>query len=179
MSTKGYDAVVVGSGPNGLAAAVALARRGLAVLVVEANDTIGGGARSAALTLPGFVHDVCSAVHPMAVASPFFKTLPLAEHGLEWVHPDAPLAHPLDDGTAAVLERSADATADALGPDARGYRKLMSPLVRAADGLFDDLLGPLRLPRHPLAALRFGLRAVRSAKGLADAYFRTERARAL
>src|SRR5436305_2654473 len=117
MSTKGYDAVVVGSGPNGLAAAVALARRGLAVLVVEASDTIGGGSRSAALTLPGFVHDVCSAVHPMAVASPFFKTLPLADHGLEWVHPDIPFAQPLDDGTAAALHRDVSATAEALGQD--------------------------------------------------------------
>jgi phytoene dehydrogenase-like protein len=174
-----YDAVVVGSGPNGLAAAVALARRGRSVLVVEAADTIGGGTRSAALTLPGFVHDVCSAVHPMAVASPFFKTLPLADHGLEWVHPDAPLAHPLDDGTAAVLERDVNATADGLGPDAPAYRRLMGPLVASADGLFDDLLGPLRIPRHPLAALRFGLRAVRSARGLADAWFRGEPARAL
>src|SRR5262245_61229700 len=103
MSAKRYDAVVVGSGPNGLAAAVALASAGRSVLVVEAGDTIGGGTRSAELTLPGFVHDVCSAVHPMAVASPFFKTLPLAEHGLQWVHPDTPLAHPLD-GTTAVLE---------------------------------------------------------------------------
>jgi phytoene dehydrogenase-like protein len=179
MNRTQYDAVVVGSGPNGLAAAVALAQRGRSVLVVEAADTVGGGTRSAALTLPGFVHDVCAAVHPMAVASPFFKTLPLAEHGLEWVHPEFPLAHPLDDGTAAVLQRSVDATADALGPDAHAYRRLMGPLVTAADGLFDDLLGPFRLPRRPLAALRFGLRAIRSAKGLADSWFRTDRARAL
>src|SRR5262245_8927170 len=103
------DAVIVGSGPNGLAAAVTLARRGNSVLVVEGADTIGGGTRSAELTLPGFIHDVCSAVHPMAVASPFFKTLPLADHGLEWIQPEIPLAHPLDDGTAAVLERSVDA----------------------------------------------------------------------
>ncbi len=174
-----YDAVVVGSGPNGLAAAIALARRGLSVLIVEGNDTIGGGARSAALTLPGFVHDICSAVHPMAVASPFFKTLPLAEHGLDWVHPDIPLAHPLDDGTAAALEKSVEATADALGADAQAYRKLMGPLVAGAGGLFGDLLGPFRIPRHPFTALRFGLRAIRSGKGLADAWFRTDRARAL
>jgi phytoene dehydrogenase-like protein len=174
-----YDAVVVGSGPNGLAAAVALARGGRSVLVVEGADTIGGGARSAALTLPGFVHDVCSAVHPMAVASPFFKSLPLADYGLEWVHPDAPLAHPLDDGTAVVLERDVGATADALGPDARAYRRLMGPLVACAAGLFDDLLGPFRIPRHPLAAARFGLRAVRSARGLARSWFGGEPARAL
>src|SRR5579863_4628344 len=112
------DAIVVGSGPNGLAAAIALAQAGRSVTVFEASDTIGGGTRSAELTLPGFVHDVCSAVHPFAVASPFFKTLPLAEHGLELVQPPAPLAHPLDDGTAAVLERSIDETGMSLGPDA-------------------------------------------------------------
>jgi phytoene dehydrogenase-like protein len=115
----------------------------------------------------------------MAAASPFFRSLPLDRHGLEWVHPGAPLAHPLDDGTAAVLERSPEATADALGADARAYRKLMGPLVRGAEGLFADLLGPFRIPRHPLTALRFGWRAIRSAKGLADAYFRTDKARAL
>jgi phytoene dehydrogenase-like protein len=178
MSNKSHDAVVIGSGPNGLAAAVVLAERGLSVLIVEANDTIGGGTRSAELTLPGFVHDVCSAVHPMAVASPFFKTLPLAAHGLEWVHPDAPLAHPLDDGTTAVLERSVEATAEALETDARAYHKLMGPLAANADALF-DLLGPLRIPKYPLAAMRFGWRAIRSGKGLADAYFRSDRARAL
>src|SRR5918994_5110735 len=147
-----YDAVVVGSGPNGLAAAVELARNGNRVAVLEGKSTIGGGARSAEITLPGFVHDLGSAIHPLGYASPFFRSLPLREHGLEWVHPDAPLAHPLDDGTAAVLERSVEATAAALGPDARAYRRLMGPLAAAADGLFADLLGPLRLPRHPLAA---------------------------
>ena len=173
------DAVVVGSGPNGLAAAVALARAGRSVLVVEAADTVGGGARSAELTLPGFVHDVCSAVHPMAVASPFFKTLPLAEHGLEWVHPDAPFAHPLDDGTAAALQHDVNATAESLGPDARAYRRLMGSLVHSADGLFDDLLGPFRFPRRPFAALRFGWRAIRSGAGLASAWFRGTPAKAL
>jgi phytoene dehydrogenase-like protein len=176
---KGYDAVVVGSGPNGLAAAVALAHRGCSVLVVEAADTIGGGTRSAELTLPGFVHDICSAIHPMAIASPFFKSLPLSEHGLEWVHPAVPLAHPFDDGTAAVLERSVGATADGLGADARAYRRLMGPLVAKADVLFGELLGPFRIPRHPLTALRFGWQAIRSGKGLADAWFRTDPARAL
>lgn len=173
------DAVVVGSGPNGLAAAIAIARQGRSVLLIEGADTIGGGTRSAQLTLPGFTHDVCSAVHPMAVASPFFKTLPLAEHGLEWVHPDATFAHPLDDGTAAVQERSVDVTADGLGEDARAYRKLMGPLAKSAEGLFADLLGPFRLPRHPFTALRFGLRAIRSGTGLANAWFRTARAKAL
>jgi phytoene dehydrogenase-like protein len=179
MSSRSYDAVVVGSGPNGLAAAVELARNGCSVLLVEAADTIGGGTRSASLTLPGFTHDVCSAVHPMAVASPFFKKLPLAEHGLEWIQPHTPLAHPLDDGTAAVLQRSVEATADTLGTDARAYTRLMKPLVAGAEGLFDDLLGPFRIPRHPITAMRFGLRAIRSGKGLANAWFRTDTARAL
>src|SRR5437763_3887807 len=120
-----HDAVIVGSGPNGLAAAITLARAGCSVLVCEANATIGGGARSAELTLPGFLHDVCSAVHPLAVGSPFFRSLPLAEHGLDWIHPPAPLAHPLDDGTAAMLERSFVETGKSLGRDARPYRRLM------------------------------------------------------
>jgi phytoene dehydrogenase-like protein len=178
MTNEARDAVVVGSGPNGLAAAIALARAGRSVLVLEAADTIGGGTRSAELTLPGFVHDVCSAVHPMAAASPFFRSLPLAEHGLEWVQPEFPLAHPLDDGPAAVLERSVEATAARLGPDERAYRRLMGPLAARAEGLFRDLLGPLRVPRHPIAAMRFGWNAIRSAKGLA-ARFRTPAARAL
>src|SRR4051812_46536457 len=162
-----YDAVVVGSGPNGLSAAVAIAQKGKSVLVVEAADTIGGGARTAELTLPGFKHDVCSAVHPMAVASPFWKALPLAEHGLEWVHPEYPLAHPLDGDSAAVLERSVEATAERFGRDALAYRQLLGPLVGGADGLFSDLLGPPRFPRHLLTVMRFGLRVLHSGKGLA------------
>src|SRR5437764_2662398 len=126
------DAVVVGSGPNGLAAAITIAQTGRKVIVFEAEPAIGGGVRSAELTRPGFVHDVCSAVHPMAVASPFFRTLPLADHGLEWVEPDVSLAHPLDDGTAVVLERGVRETADGLGPDARAYCRLMEPLVAGA-----------------------------------------------
>jgi phytoene dehydrogenase-like protein len=174
-----YDAVVVGSGPNGLAAAVSLVRQGLSVLVLEASETIGGGTRSAELTLPGFVHDICSAVHPMALAAPFFKTLPLEQHGLEWIHPQIPLAHPFENGQAAVLDRSVDATAKFLNPDDAAYRRLMGPLVAAADKLFADLLGPFRIPRHPLAALQFGWNAIRSGDGLARAHFRDEPARAL
>jgi phytoene dehydrogenase-like protein len=174
------EAIVVGSGPNGFAAAITLARAGRSVTVFEAKETVGGGTRSSELTLPGFLHDVCSAVHPMGIASPFFRTLPLQEHGLEWVQPDVPLAHPLDDGTAVVLYRSVEATADSLGGDAKAYRSLMGPLVRDWENLASQLLGPMiRVPRHPMTLARFGLRAIRSASGLAGAVFEGERARAL
>lgn len=163
-----YDAVVVGAGPNGLAAAVELARAGRSVLVREGAETVGGGTRTDELTLPGFVHDVCSAIHPLALASPFFRTLGWERHGVEWVHAGAPLAHPLEDGTALVVERSVDETAATLGPDGEAYRKLVAPLVRNADALMEMFLGPvLRVPRHPLVAARFGLVAARSARGLA------------
>lgn len=177
--SKQYDAIVVGSGPNGLAAAIELARAGKSVCVYEANDTIGGSARSAALTLPGFIHDICSAVHPLAVGSPFFKTLSLAEHGLEFVYPPAAVAHPFDDGTAVLLHRSVEKTSEQLGADASAYRKLFGPLVRNWDTLAPALLGPLKFPRHPFAMGSFGLRAIRSASGLAKAHFKEERARAL
>jgi len=178
MSTA-HDAVVVGSGPNGLAAAIALAQRGLSVVVLEAQPTIGGGARSAELTLPGFTHDVCSAIHPMALASPFLQRLPLAQFGLSWVQPHAPLAHPLDGEPAALLERSVDKTASALGADAFRYQRLTKPFVNSAQDIFDDLLAPLHMPRHPLMDLRFGMHAVQSAWGLAQRHFKTDRAKAL
>jgi phytoene dehydrogenase-like protein len=179
LGRKRYDAIVVGSGPNGLAAAITVARAGRSVLVLEAQPTLGGGARSAELTLPGYVHDLCSAIHPMAVASPFFRTLPLAEHGLDWIEPPAALAHPLDDGSAALLERSFDSTIATLGPDALAYRRLFEPLVEHAEALFADALGPLRVPKHPLLLMKFGLKAIRSAKGLINAWLQGPRARAL
>jgi len=174
-----YDAIVVGSGPNGLAASITLAKAGCSVLLLEAKETIGGGTRSSELTLPGFMHDICSAIHPLGVASPLFRKLDLPRHGLEWINPPACVAHPLDDGTAVTLERSVDKTAGLLGKDEAAYRRLMAPLTRDVDKLLPDLLGPFRLPRHPLAMLRFAPRAVRSARTLAESVFKTERSRAL
>jgi phytoene dehydrogenase-like protein len=179
ISKRNYDAVVIGSGPNGLAAAITIAQTGRSVAVFEGQETIGGGTRSAELTLPGFVHDLCSTVHPLGVSSPFFRNLPLADHGLEWIHPLAPLAHPLDDGTAVLLERSVDSTAANLGEDASRYTRLMTPLVRDWPELEAVLLGPLKLARHPIAAARFGLHAMRSGSSVADHSFRGARARAL
>jgi phytoene dehydrogenase-like protein len=169
------DAVVVGSGPNGLAAAIELARAGRSVRVLEARDTVGGGMRSAELTLPGFVHDVCSTVHALAAGSPFLRELPLPE----LVHPPAPLAHPLDDGTAVVLERSVESTAAGLGPDGEAWTRLVGRLAGRADALMEDALGPLRVPRHPFLMAHFGLGALRSADGLARAAFDGAQARAL
>jgi phytoene dehydrogenase-like protein len=173
------DAVVVGAGPNGLSAAITLARAGRSVLVVEANDTPGGGVRSGPLTGPGFIQDLCSAVYPMAAGSPFFATLPLAEHGLRWVHPPVPLAHPFGDGSAAALHRDLEETAAGLGEDARAYRRLIGPLARSWPRLAPELLAPLRIPRHPLALARFGLLAMQPATGLFTRRFRTVAAAAL
>lgn len=179
LQQHGYDAVVVGSGPNGLAAAITFAREGRRVLVREASAFVGGGMRSAELTLPGFTHDVCSAVHPLAVASPFFRSLPLAEHGLRWVEPPVALAHPFDDREPALLQRSLADTAATLGEDGARYRDLIEPFVERWDALVPDVLAPLRLPHHPLLMARFGLTAVRSASSLLRAHFRGESARAL
>ncbi|MDQ3891202.1 MAG: NAD(P)-binding protein, partial [Actinomycetota bacterium] len=157
------DAVVIGAGPNGLAAAITIALAGRSVLVREAGGTVGGGTRSAELTLPGFVHDVCSAIHPLAAASPFLRTLPLREHGLELVHAPAALAHPLDDGTAVVLERSVERTAAGLLEDDGPYRRLLGQTAADWGGLEGSLLGPVvHTPRHPLALARFARDAVRS-----------------
>ncbi|MBA2509966.1 MAG: NAD(P)/FAD-dependent oxidoreductase, partial [Rubrobacteraceae bacterium] len=177
--TGTYDAVVVGAGPNGLAAAVELARNGRRVAVLEGEDRVGGGTRSDEVTLPGFVHDLGSAIHPLGYASPFFGSLPLQEHGLEWIHPPAPLAHPFDDGTAAVLERSTEETGATLGPDAEAYRNLMDPLAEDARRIQATLSGSRHLPRHPLALTSAGLRSLGSARGFAEAAFEGERARAL
>jgi phytoene dehydrogenase-like protein len=174
-----YDAIVIGSGPNGLCAAIAIAQAGHSVLLVEACETLGGGLRSAALTRPGFTHDICAGVHPLGVLSPFMRSLPLEQHGLSWVHPPLSAAHPLDDGRAVVLERSVAATAARLGADARAYRALFEPLLREPDTLLSDLLGPLRIPQRPLTAARFGLLGVRSAQGFASRVFEGEAAQAL
>src|SRR3712207_3501941 len=163
------------SGPNGLAAAVELARNGRLVALLEGQEIVGGGTRSAELTLPGFVHDIGSAIHPLGYASPYLRMLQLEEHGLEWVHPPAPLAHPFDDGTAAVLERSVEATAAGLGRDAEAYRKLMGPIAEDTDKIAAYFVGSPRLIRHPLALATSGLRALRSARGLAEDLFEGER----
>ena len=173
------DAIVIGSGPNGLAAAIALARAGRSVRVYEAQSTIGGATRSLPLTEPGFVHDVCATVHALVAASPFLSSLPLADFGYELVHAPAPFAHPLDDGTAVVAHRSVEATADSLRrDDAAAYRRLMTPFVERSADLMEALLGPIRL-RHPFLMARFGLIAIRSADALARARFKDERTRAM
>jgi phytoene dehydrogenase-like protein len=179
MSVTSYDAVVVGAGPNGLAAAITLAQAGRSVIVFEARDTVGGGTRSAELTLPGFTHDICSAIHPLGIGSPFFRDLTLENSGLEWIHPEIPLAHPFDDGTAASLYRSIEATGETLVQDAKAYDRLIRPLVDSWEELLFEILSPLRLPRHPLLMARFGLKAIQSGAGLAGRTFKGDRARAV
>jgi phytoene dehydrogenase-like protein len=173
-----WDAIVVGAGPNGLAAGIVLARAGLRVQVLEGAEEPGGGARTAALTLPGFQHDVCSAVHPLAIGSPLFRRLPLADFGLDWLRPPVAVAHPLDDGSAMLLERSPRAMAPYLGSDARSWQALMQPFVARWQELFEDALGPLRVPRQPVLLARFGLVALPAAAWLVRR-FRGHRARAL
>jgi phytoene dehydrogenase-like protein len=162
-----YDAIIVGSGPNGLAAAITLAQAEKSVLILEAAPTIGGGLRTLPWTQPGFLHDVCASIHALAPLSPFFQQLPPDKVPLEWVLPPLPCAHPLEDGRAAVLYPSWEETAAELGADAQVYRDLFEPLVRHAGALFPAVLGPLRPPRRPLVMMNFGLRALRSAEGLA------------
>jgi phytoene dehydrogenase-like protein len=173
-------AVIVGSGPNGLSAGIALARAGVRVTVLEAADTIGGAARTEALTLPGFLHDAGAAVFPLAIASPFLRSLPLQEHGLQWIEPDVPLAHPLDDGDCVGQMHDLDATAALLGADGDAWRALMGPLVKAWPGLVGDGLAPLlHMPAHPLLMARFGLTALQSATRAARTNFKTERVRTM
>jgi phytoene dehydrogenase-like protein len=173
------DAIVVGSGPNGLASAVALAREGVRVTVLEAEETIGGGTRTGELTVPGLLHDHCSATHPMAVASPFLRSLPLEEHGLEWRWPEVDLAHPLDDGSAGVMLRSIEETVAGLGEDGPAWRRLFAASSESFDALNEDLLRPvLHLPKHPLRLARFGLRAAMPA-ALVARRFDTPQAKAL
>ncbi|MDB5304612.1 MAG: NAD(P)/FAD-dependent oxidoreductase [Phycisphaerales bacterium] len=174
-----YDAVVIGSGPNGLSAAIALARAGRKVLVREQAVTVGGSCRSAELTLPGFTHDICSTVQALAQVSPFLKSLPLREHGLELASPPAAYAHPLDDGTAAVAFPSLADTARTLGADGPAWEKHLGPFVECWDELVPDLLAPIGVPKHPLLMASFGLRAIRSARGLAESWFKGPHARAL
>ncbi len=177
---KQYNAVIVGSGPNGLSAAITIAEQGGSVLVLEAADEIGGGTRTSALTMPGFSHDVCSTVHPLAISSPFFRRLPLKKHGLEWIQPPSEFAHPLDDGTAVLLNRSVEETAAGLGEDAEAYQKLMKPLTSRAEELIGEVMQPLlRFPKHPLLLARFGFSAIQSAQKLAKTRFHGARARAL
>jgi len=182
MPERGPDAVVIGAGPNGLAAAIKVAQTGRSVIVLEAEETIGGGTRSANLTVPGFIHDVCSAVHPLAVGSSFFRSLPLARHGLEFIHPEIPLAHPLDD-TTVELSRSVEETSTGLGTDASAYLRVMRPLVRNADFLMRQFFAPFRvtpeMATHAPLLARFGMLAIRSAVGLGNAIFKQAPARAL
>ncbi|MDK1044695.1 MAG: NAD(P)/FAD-dependent oxidoreductase, partial [Anaerolineales bacterium] len=174
-----YDAVIVGAGPNGLAAAVTLAQQGRSVVIFEAADTVGGGTRTSELTLPGFKHDVCSAIHPLGLASPFFRALPLDRLGLKWIQPNAALAHPLDSGPALLLWRDLNVTTEGMGRDGPAYRRLIAPFVRNWEPLLQEILGPLRPPRRPFLMMRFGLLAIRSARSLAKARFRNESTRAL
>ncbi|MBE0695965.1 MAG: NAD(P)/FAD-dependent oxidoreductase [Anaerolineaceae bacterium] len=175
-----YAAVIVGAGPNGLAAAITLARQGRRVLVLEAKDAVGGGTRTAELTLPGFKHDICSAIHPLGVASPFMRSLSLEQHGVEWIFPPAALAHPFDNGPAVTFERSVDKTADQLGADGRAYRRLVGYLAERWQDVVEDLLGPLPLPpRHPLVLARFAMAALLPAAALARLTFAGPRARGI
>ena len=178
LETRDYDAVVVGSGPNGLAAAIALQQKGLSVLILEGKNEIGGGLRTAELTLPDFKHDICSAIHPLAAGSPFFETLPLADHGLEYIYPEFQAAHPFDGGTAAILTLSIEEAARRLGADELAYLNLMRPLIRDWPFIAPDVLAPLHMPKYPMKMAAFGLKAISSATILAKR-FKTTKAKGL
>ena len=179
MTKRDYDAVVVGSGPNGLAAAITLQQCGLSVLLIEGQETVGGGLRTAELTLPGFLHDVCSAIHPLAVESPFFKTLPLQPQGLNYIYPTIAAAHPFDTGDAAILSKSLADTARPLGADEQSYLDLLEPLINDWPAIVNDILGPLRIPGHPLKMAGFGLKAITAAISFSNKHFKTKEARGL
>ncbi|WP_428330828.1 phytoene desaturase family protein [Mucilaginibacter sp.] len=178
LEKRDYNAVIVGSGPNGLAAAILMQQQGLSVLLIEGKPTIGGGLRTAELTLPGYLHDICSAVHPLAVASPFFETLPLQDHGLEYIFPEVAAAHPFDNGTAALLKGSVADTAALLGADEQAYLKLMQPIVNNWPSIAPDVLAPLHFPKYPVAMAQFGLSALTAATHLAKR-FKTAEAKGL
>jgi phytoene dehydrogenase-like protein len=173
-----YDALVIGSGPNGLAAGIRLCLEGLSVKIIEAADTVGGGMRTKQLMHDGFYHDICSAIHPMAVASPFFKRLPLHEHGLEWIHPDHPAAHPLDDSSAGIMFNDLAQTAFHLQQDEDTYKKIVEPIANEWDGLVKDILGPFHIPSNPIRLASFGLKGLQPAS-LFQKRFKTEKAKAL
>ncbi|HEX6565534.1 MAG TPA: NAD(P)/FAD-dependent oxidoreductase [Chthoniobacterales bacterium] len=180
MQSYEYDAVVVGAGPNGLAAAIRIAQHGFSTLVLEGSDKVGGACRTEELTLNGFQHDVGSAVHPLALASPFFSSLPLEKYGLTWVQPGLPLAHPISDRAVAVLERSVQETSDALGKDAPTYNRIFGPIVSCSKSLIEEFLQPMiHVPRHPLTAIRFGISAVLSAQQFVRSHSFGETAAAL
>ncbi|SHF07940.1 phytoene desaturase family protein [Flavisolibacter ginsengisoli] len=171
---KDFDAIVVGSGPNGLAAAIAMQQQHLSVLLIEGKETIGGGLRTQELTLPGFIHDVCSAIHPLALASPFFKSLPLHDHGLEYIFPPIPAAHPFEDGTEAVLLPGLDKTAKLLGQDQDAYKQLLALLVGSWPKIANDILAPLHLPAHPYLMAQFGWKALSSATSMSKRFITPE-----
>jgi phytoene dehydrogenase-like protein len=174
LHSRDYDAIVVGSGPNGLAAAITMQQAGLSVMLVEANNSIGGGMRSAALTLPGFIHDICSAIHPLAVSSPFFKTIPLEQYRLEFIYPAVAAAHPFDDHTAAALYTSIAQTAETLGADKFSYQDLAEALLKDWLQISADVLAPLHFPKHPVGMARFGLKALTPATRFAKRFHAKE-----
>jgi phytoene dehydrogenase-like protein len=174
LEKRDFDAVVVGAGPNGLAAAILMQQKGLSVLLIEGKETIGGGLRSAELTLPGYMHDICSAVHPLAVASPFFEKLPLTEHGLEYIYPRLAAAHPFDNGTTAIIKTSLEETAFLLGNDEENYLQLMRPIVKNWPLIAPDVLAPLHYPKYPYEMAGFGLSAITSATFLSNRFNSSE-----
>lgn len=178
IKSKDFDAIVIGSGPNGLAAAITLAQAGRSVVVYEAEESIGGGARSAELTLPGFVHDICSCVHPMAAGSPFLRGLNLEKFGLRWIFPEIALAHPFDDGNAAVIGNPFEQNLEQFGQDAKTIRGLLEGMVQSWPEISQEILHPPHIPNRPLKMAMFGWRAIQSARKIASR-FQTKKARAV